>query len=392
MLNAFARTRYAAAVACVFLVACDSKESQTASSSVRTDSAGVEIVTGPAADLPLNFSLRELFRIGGNDSGPGSFSAAYATAIGTDDSGRIYVLDTKQHRVEVFDSAGNHLRMIGQRGGGPGEIQDPSQVYVLPDGSIGVSDYGKRAVVRWSADGSVLPEYALSFFPSDPLLLTGDTLVYVHEDFNERERAQVLRIENPRDTVNMTALTRATTGMIMFSCIGLNLPPMFTSRVVWSGNADRLASTRQAPYVIDVFDRGRLVQSIRRPIAARSPTEADVSRLHPEGMKIGFNGGACVVPSAELFAKQGVAEQLPLVEALRYDRQGRLWAQRFGIGDEPRSVDVYDRDGAYLGTLSGKPAPFAFIGENIALFGEPDRETGIVQLVAYALSPVREPN
>ncbi len=392
MLHAFARTRYAIVVATLALAACDGKQPESAPSSVRTDSAGVNIVTGPAADQPVDFTMREVFRIGGNDSGPGSFFAAHPSLVGTDDAGRIYVLDTRQHRVEVFDSAGNHVRMIGQRGGGPGEIQDASQLYVLPNGSIGVSDYGKRAVVRWASDGSVLPEFALSFFPSDPLLFSGDTLVYVHEDFNEQERAQVLRIANPRDTVSMTALTRATTGMIMFSCIGLNVPPMFSSSVVWSGNADRLASTRQAPYVIDVFERGRLVRSVRRPIPTQAPTVNDVNRLHPEGMKIGFNGGECVVPAAELFAKQGVAEQLPLVETLKFDRQGRLWVQRFGIRDEPRNVDIFDRDGGYLGTLVGKPAPLGFVGDDIALFPEVDELSGVARIVAYRLSPIRAPN
>jgi hypothetical protein len=390
MPNDFARALCTVVLASTVLTACDAKQSAPASSSVRTDSAGVEIVTGPAADQPLNMELREVFRIGGNDSGPGSFSSAHTSVVRTDAAGRIYVLDTKQHRVEVFDSLGNHIRFVGQRGGGPGEMQDPAQLFVLDDGTIGVSDYGKRAIVRWAADGSVLPEFALSFFPSDPLRMSGDTLLYVHEDYEQQQNAQVLRIASPRDTVSMSPLTRPTTGMIMFSCIGLNLPPMFTQALVWSGTAERLATSLQVPYVVDVYEQGRLVRSVRRPITTQAPTVEHVNRLHPDGMQIRFNGGACTVPAAELLEKQGVADRLPLVEALQFDRQARLWVQRYGIRDEPRSVDVFDRDGNYSGTLSGRAVPLGFIGNDIALFAEPDDETGVVQIAAYALSPPRE--
>jgi hypothetical protein len=165
---------------------------------------------------------------------------------------------------------------------------------------------------------------------------------------------------------------------------------MFTQALVWSGTAERLATSLQVPYVVDVYEQGRLVRSVRRPITTQAPTVEHVNRLHPDGMQIRFNGGACTVPAAELLEKQGVADRLPLVEALQFDRQARLWVQRYGIRDEPRSVDVFDRDGNYSGTLSGRAVPLGFIGNDIALFAEPDDETGVVQIAAYALSPPRE--
>ncbi len=367
------------------LVACGAPGDVRQSASVVTDSAGVAIVTGPAEDIPLAWTLTEAFRLGGADTGAGSFSAAYARAAATDAAGNIYVLDTKQHRVEVFDATGAHVRFLGRQGGGPGEFQDAYDLLVKPNGEVSVVDYAKRALVRWSPAGDVLPEYALTdFFPSDPLWLSGDTLVYVHDETNDRERSQALRVRTPTDTFTTPALTSATSGMVMFSCIGLNLPPMFTPTFTWAGDAYRQAVTHQLPYRIDVYEGGVLARSVRRALPPVTADASHVARLHPDGgIKIGFASGECRVPVDELIEKQGIASQLPMIESLRYDPAGRLWAQRYGFREEPRSVDVFAPDGDYLGTLAGKSLPLGFIGDDIVLLGEVDADTDLPYIVAY---------
>ncbi len=370
------------------LASCGTSEPARVSQSVITDSAGVTIATGPASDVPLDWSLTELFRIGGADSGAGSFSHVDAQHASTDAAGNIYVLDRKQHRVEVFDSTGAHVRFIGARGGGPGEFQDAASMLVLPAGDVGVVDYGKQALVRWRADGSALPEFAFAdFFPTHPLWQSGDTLVFVHVVGSERERSYALRLRTSADTFTTPALVLPTSGMVRFSCIGLNLPPMFAPRFVWTGNGQRQALTHQVPYRIDIYEGGRLARSLRRDIPPVTPDASHVAKLHPDGgMKIQYDAGACTVPVNELMDRQGVASQLPMLEALRFDNEGRLWAQRYGIRDEPRSVDVFEANGEYRGTLANKSVPLGFIGSDRVLFAESDPETDLMYIVAYRVS------
>lgn len=367
------------------LVACEAPADVRKSSFVVTDSAGVAIVTGPAEDIPLAWTLTEAFRVGGADTGAGSFSLAYARAAATDAAGNIYVLDSKQHRVEVFDATGAHVRFLGRKGGGPGEFQDAYDLLVTPNGEASVVDYAKRALVRWSPVGDVLPEFPLTdFFPNDPLWLSGDTLVYVHAEYNEGKRSKALRVRTATDTFTTPALMAATSGMIMFGCIGLNLPPMFTPEFTWAGDAYRQAVTHQVPYRIDIYQGGVFARSVRRALPPVTADASHVARLHPEGgMKIGFASGECTVPVNELIEKQGMASQLPMIESLRFDPAGRLWAQRFGFREEPRSVDVFAPDGDYLGTLAGRSLPLGFIGDDLVLFGEVDADTDLPYIVAY---------
>ncbi len=378
---------------CLLAIACSSPGDVRTSSSTVTDSAGVAIVTGPAVDTALPWTLTETFRIGGADSGAGSFSAAYARGVSTDAAGRIYVLDRKQYRVEVFDASGAHLRFLGRQGGGPGEFQDAYDLIVKPDGEVGVVDYAKSALVRWSTDGEVLPEYAFTdFFPAGPIWLSSDTLVFVHRENKDLAKTQALRVRTPTDTFTTPALNTVTSGMVMFSCIGLNMPPMFTAELVWTGDARRQAVTHQVPYRIDVYEGGALTRSVRRNLTPVTPDETHVARRHPDGgMKVQFSGGACTVPVGELIEKQGVAAQLPMIEALRYDPAGRLWAQRYGFREEPRSVDVFAADGDYLGTLAGKSLPLGFIGDDIVLFAEVDPDTDLPYVVAYRVTGNERP-
>ncbi len=352
------------------------------------DSAGIALMTGPAEDRPLDWTLTELFRVGGADTGPGSFTSVHPTTVGTDAAGRIYVFDGSQFRVEVFDKEGEHVRTFGARGAGPGELRFTGQMLVLPSGEVLVQDYSKRAFVRWTADGEILAERPTSELPTgfEVIRMFRDTLVYTASTTDDRLRREHLRIATPSDTIELTSLANPTAGMVMFTCVGLNLPPLFHPQLAWGSNGARIAVTHQVPYRIDLYEQGRLVHSVRRAIASEVPGLAHVERAYPRGITIGMPSGDCVVPASEMAEKQGMAEQLPLVSGVVVGPDGYLWAERFGIGDEIRRTDVFDPSGRYVGTVSGKRRPLGFFGDDTVLFGETNADTDITQLVAYRIT------
>lgn len=71
-------------------------------------------------------------------------------------SKRLYVADTRQHRIHVHDAAGARVASIGQRGTGPGEFNYPTLLWLSPQGRLHVTDSLNFRVQVLAPDGRFL--------------------------------------------------------------------------------------------------------------------------------------------------------------------------------------------------------------------------------------------
>jgi len=77
-------------------------------------------------------TLKEDLIVGGSKAqGESAFSRAWRIAVDSDEA--IYVGDSKQACVKVFDKAGVYSRTIGRRGQGPGEMALVESISVNPN-------------------------------------------------------------------------------------------------------------------------------------------------------------------------------------------------------------------------------------------------------------------
>ena len=75
------------------------------------------------------FSLKEELSLGGAEGQDEyMFSQIRSIAVGEDE--RIYILDSKEAHIKVFDKDGKYLKTIGRLGQGPGELNRPSTISV----------------------------------------------------------------------------------------------------------------------------------------------------------------------------------------------------------------------------------------------------------------------
>lgn len=93
-------------------------------------------------------------RFGQRGKEPGAFN--YPTDIDVDGDGNIYVLDTLNARVQVFDKDVKFLRMFGERGDAEGSFQIPKNLAVSDLGHVYVTDALAHKVVIFSAEGDFL--------------------------------------------------------------------------------------------------------------------------------------------------------------------------------------------------------------------------------------------
>jgi len=125
---------------------------------------GRVVVTNPAAgiwDSTTRWQVIEEVRIGAEEGdGPEVFGQLGAMA--TDLSGRLWVMESKEQVLKVFDTDGRFVRTIGRRGGGPGEFANVAGVAALPDGRMLTLDHQNARISWFDTAGAFLSSKPVS--------------------------------------------------------------------------------------------------------------------------------------------------------------------------------------------------------------------------------------
>jgi DNA-binding beta-propeller fold protein YncE len=150
-------------------------------------------------------SFRLLQQIGGTSTPgkaePGTFSAPSNVAVGAD--GQVYVTDTWNQRVQVFDSAGKFVRTFGRHGVTPGDFVRPKGIALDSQGHIYVADAEFNNFQVLASDGS--PLLAVGDYGTNPgqfALIAGMAIdkfnrIYVTDQWHGRLQVFQYFPENP---------------------------------------------------------------------------------------------------------------------------------------------------------------------------------------------------
>ena len=84
----------------------------------------------------------------------GDFGAPQGVAL--DKDGNVYVTDTLNNRVEIFDADGNFISLFGKHGDGPGYFARPKGIAVDSDGHIWVADEMEDRLQVFNREGQLL--------------------------------------------------------------------------------------------------------------------------------------------------------------------------------------------------------------------------------------------
>src|SRR5579863_7664693 len=85
---------------------------------------------------------------------PGTFSLP--TNVAVDSDGNVYVTDTLNARVEIFDADGGFISTFGKRGDGPAQFDRPKGIAVDSDGHIWVVDAAQDRIKVFDRTGQLL--------------------------------------------------------------------------------------------------------------------------------------------------------------------------------------------------------------------------------------------
>ena len=393
-----------------------------------TAPAGVfaqQTVQLPARDKVLSDKMPVLYTVG-REEGEDWEILSGVRAVAFDARDNLYLLDANNYRILVFDAQGKFVRRIAAHGEGPGELMIPTGMTVLADGTVVVSDAGRRAYSLFKSDGTFLRNVA--FAPNEGV--GGRPSVAATTDMwmdglhaHPRSGFVVSITPNIRQGraageptgerkvfvrwIDIAASNTPTVDLYQFTL------PSITPRVqemsgggvsitmqptLWTpGNTfdvlphGGVAIADEAVYRIKIFSAtGKHERTFERAIAPRKGTLEDKQTfikqrregaLQAGGTQRGRNGSASAAPPPaqalasveEMMRNATWRDVIPVLRRVSTDPQGRIWVARTPGDFGPRGpIDLVSGNGVYIGTIANARLPEAVSRSGRAAFVEVD--------------------
>jgi sugar lactone lactonase YvrE len=139
------------------------------------------------------------YAIGGRGNGPGQFN--FPTYIWIDDSHELLVTDTLNFRLQRLTPSGEPLQVFGDVGDRPGDFSRPKGVATDSLGHIYVVDALMHAVQVYNREGELLMAFARQgqgqgeFWLPNGIYVSSNDTIYVADSYNKR--VQVFRYIGP---------------------------------------------------------------------------------------------------------------------------------------------------------------------------------------------------
>ena len=147
------------------------------------------------------FSLAgELLGTIGGEKGEGEGQFLFQTYLAVDEKGNLYVTDTLNSRIQVFDLDGKYVRSFGQRGNAWGMFDKPKGVALDSFGNLYVADSGWSNVQIFNQKGQVLLFFGgrgpIPGMLKNPTAIAIDKNNYIYVADYLNHRVEVYRLVN----------------------------------------------------------------------------------------------------------------------------------------------------------------------------------------------------
>lgn len=292
------------------------------------------------------------------------YEFAAITGFAFDSSGQILVSDASTHDVRIFSARGEFLYKIGRKGAGPGDLSMPRNIAFSPSGQLWIDDGGNRRLcifelgapigkfvkcvpfssnrygpehIHWDAQGNVVGVDIIS--SSDP-----EKLPRVVRSFLDKNGAIVRRDTAPpvvRDSSESWVL-RGKGSVATYS------KPFGTARLYAFGGNGLAAYATNTRYAVQLVNSaGKQLALLERKL----PT-VGLSAKDQEFVTMILNRVATQAkqPPAALGFEEPKSK--PVVAAIWFDLDGRLWIEHSVPGGRPHRADVYSTAGKWVASMT----------------------------------------
>jgi hypothetical protein len=349
---------------------------------------GVTYVHNPATPLhpEKNVTFEEEFTFSDKDE-TGEIRLFKPERYVVDAQGYVYIADGSDTSIKVFDAQGRYVRAIGRKGSGPGEFGRISDLVLLPDGRLLVTDFETRRTSFFSPGGEFLSSFQWKKFFGQ-VHLAADSCYTVEETVTTEETRElwVKTVDfEGEEIVAFGKFKYPEFKMLRQGDVTFGTSVPHSPRSVFIGDPLRqlLYHCLNDNYLIEVYDgEGKLVRKIDRPYQPPAITSEDIEEF------LGRYKDRPDSPFARLIKEMELPKVKTVTDRMLVDSEGNLWVrtnEERKDGEETfTAFDIFDPEGLYDARVWLEFTPLFFPDGKMYRLIE-DEETGTMQLKRYSV-------
>lgn len=303
---------------------------------------GVTIIKNPSEPIfnkPI-FSIIEELVISGSEEQEEWIFQDIAT-LDVDEEGNIYVLDMNAGNIKIFDADGGYLRIVGQKGEGPGEFGMPVNLSLSPQKEIVVYDMGRRSLVFLDLEGTYIRRLAGTMFLfNGPYITASGNMIASAAIAGESMITELKKFDselNPILTYISLPMAKPPQidAFIAITLSNLRWAVSAKDEVIWS-------NILNSKYELNIYDLdGNQKKKISKEFDPIAISAAEEKKLREEWFKDIPNQGQWDIQFPKNY---------PPLEGLTLDDEGRIFVKTY---EKPAQGDgffyeVFDPEGKYL--------------------------------------------
>jgi hypothetical protein len=333
---------------------------------------GVQIVSNskkpaPPKGVPTKLRLEPELSFGESSVLEEMFSEIISVAVDSEEN--VFILDTKEAQVKVFDRSAKLIRTFGKKGQGPGEFSRPVGIFLSPNNEVYIEDNLNRRLAIFTREGNFVRNISaprspgpVNFIMDSRGNLIGMEVAMAGNDVSRQIKKYTPEL-NPLLVFESTEIKNPL-------IYGINI---FESMILYKTDArDRLYLGSSKDYEFKVYaPDGTLILRI---LKAYDPVENPQAKKEEKQLE---------VLDRNIKLKFETSKYYPPYFYFTIDEEGRLIVQstRKNKAEKKMLFDVFDAEGRYVAEIPLNVMPFLW--KNKKLYAIEETEDGYSMLKRY---------
>lgn len=376
----------------LFLIAsitiADTKDNQKAEWKGKIDiENGIKLIKNPREPLygEIELELEEDLSIGNEQDE--NYMFIRVSDIEVDEKGNIYVLDSKECRIQKYDKDGNYLQTIGRKGQGPGEFERAFRMVLDSKGRIYVNEFRKIHIFGENGEfkrsrniGSSISSYRIT--------KDGNILGHSRTSSEEGRTLDIVLIDSEGKKLKTIASFTDQSGFMRKGNISIGMSLPFGARLYFCPLSEELGiygySSEYKLFVIN--SSGEITHIIEKDEPRQAVTQKEKRKIIKD--RVERQRGSLKLSEGDIKKLLNFPKYKAFYTQIITDDKSRIYVRKMkpvSSNDKIRSYDLFSQEGYYLYKLKIYDIFPSIIKNGFIYTSKSDPDTGYYKIIRYRI-------